>query len=509
MRNIRIFDTTLRDGEQAPGFSMNAREKLEVAHQLEKLGVDIIEAGFAASSAEDFRSLRMIAQAVKDASVCSLSRCSVKDIEDSAAALKSAADPVIHVFLAASDIHLNYKLKMTREQALETVRDSVEYARKFCSKVEFSAEDATRSDREFLSRMVIEAINAGATTINLPDTVGYSTPEEIYSLFKYIQERVSDIDKIVLSAHCHNDLGLAVANTLSAVSAGAGQVELAVNGIGERAGNASLEETVMNFVTRNSVYDVSTNIVSQELYRTSKLVSIATGSVISSNKPIVGANAFAHEAGIHQHGYMSNPLTYEIIKPETVGRYANGIVLGKHSGKHAFEAKILELGYTHLNKPLVDKLFVSFKALAEKKKDIHDSDIEALILKGKAVSDERNYKLDHFVITCGDKFTTMATVALIKEGKVIQNVSEGDGPIDSAFKAIDRITGLKLILEEFNISAVTGGKDAQGTAKVRLRYKDNDVSAVGISTDIIEASIFAYLNGINDIIACLNESEAN
>lgn len=500
MKKIIVFDTTLRDGEQSPGCSMNMIEKSEVASQLEKMNVDVIEAGFAISSEDDFLSIQRIARSIKNASVCSLARCIKKDIDRAAEAVASAASPYIHVFLATSDIHMKYKLKMSPEQVIESIYDSVSYAKRFTSQIEFSAEDATRSDRDFLCLAARTAIEAGAIVVNIPDTVGYASPDEMFSLVRYVSENVPNIDRARISVHCHNDLGLAVANSLAAIKAGALQVETAINGIGERAGNAALEEIAMNLYSRRDEYNAYTDVKTTEIYRASKLVSMVTGTGISPTKPIIGGNAFRHEAGIHQHGVMENPLTYEILKPETIGLYTNNIILGKHSGRHAFEAKIKELGYENLPPELVEKLFEDFKNLADKKKDIHDRDIEALILKGKATSSEQNLTLKHFVITCGDKFTTIASVALKKGDNIIETVSDGDGPIDAAFKAIDKTVGYHFLLEEFNVSAVTGGRDAQGTAKVRLRYGERELSAVGISTDIIEASIFAYLNAINEIL---------
>ncbi len=500
MRPVKIFDTTLRDGEQSPGCSMNIGEKVEVAHQLEKLGVDIIEAGFASSSKGDFESVKRIAETVKEASVCSLARAVASDIKASAEALAGAADPVLHIFLSTSDLHLQSKLNKTREQALEMVEESVRYAKSFCGKIEFSAEDATRSDPDFLVEIVTAALKNGATTINIPDTVGYATPDEFRALLRYLYEH-TELDKALLSVHCHNDLGLAVANSLAAIKAGASQIECTVNGIGERAGNASLEEIVMNLYTRRSEYDAVTNIDTKEIFKTSKLIQLITGVTVAPTKPVVGKNAFLHESGIHQHGVMNNPLTYEIFSPETIGVRRAGLVLGKHSGKHAFFERVRALGYSDIPEQQAEQLFTDFKNLADKKKEIHDDDIVALILKDIVSNKEHIYKLDRFVITCGDKITDVASVSLIVDGKRIENVASGDGPIDAAFNAIEKTTGRHFTLEDFHINAVTGGRDAQGTAKIRLRYGEKETRAIGISTDIIEASIFAYLNAVNFLLS--------
>jgi len=505
MKNIRIFDTTLRDGEQSPGCSMNTKEKVEMAKQLQKLGVDAIEAGFAASSQGDFDGVSSIAAAVKNTQIFSLSRALEKDIDVSWEAVKNAKMPGIHIFLASSDLHLEYKLKMTREQALERTEMAVKYAKRYCETVEFSAEDATRTDPEFLVKMYNIAIKAGAAIINLPDTVGYATPDEIREKVDYIIKNVNGIDRVTLSVHCHNDLGMAVANSLAAVSAGATQIECTVNGIGERAGNASLEEIAMNLYTRKEFYNASVNIKMDEIYKTSRLLQMITGISVQPNKAVVGANAFAHESGIHQHGVLSNPLTYEIFSPEVIGLKQNNMVLGKHSGKHAFISKIEQLGYSNIEADEIEKLFNEFKILADKKKEIDDRDIEALILKGKVTSiDVNDYQLEKFIITCGDNITNIASVALKYHDEVIENVSIGDGPIDAAFKAINISVGRIYQLEDFYISAVTEGHDALGTAKLRLAFGDFYSTSVGVSTDIIEACILSYLNAINEINRNIN-----
>lgn len=504
MKKVRIFDTTLRDGEQAPGFSMSHREKLEVAKQLEKLGVDIIEAGFAAASEGDMAAIKDIASAVTNSEVLSLARCVRKDIDAAVEAVASAARPAIHVFIATSDLHIEEKLHSTREDVLRSIEENVSYAKQFLKKVEFSAEDATRSDPAFLAKAYSAAIRAGATTINIPDTVGYTTPEEMKKLIRYLKENVEGIENVELSVHCHDDLGMAVANTMAAIECGIDQVECAVNGIGERAGNAALEEIAAQLYTRKDYYGRTTSLRMTELYKTSRMVAMVTGSAVQSNKAVVGKNAFLHESGIHQHGMLSNPLTYEIIRPETVGiKKGDDLVLGKHSGRHAFVSKLAELGYTELSEEAVNGLFAEFKELADKKKEVLDSDIEALLLKSDPNRESHYYKIENFVINSGNHFSSIASVALSRNGKVTENVSVGDGPVDAAFKAIDKTVGFHFVLDDFYISSVTGGRDALGSAKIRLRYGDKSSSATGISTDIIEACIFAYLKCINEMLDTL------
>ena len=497
---VRIFDTTLREGEQSPGCSMNLAEKIEVAKQLEKLGVDIMEAGFAIASPGDFASVKAIATAIKNSTVASLARALPKDIDSAAEALKNTKYPRIHTFLATSDIHMQYKLKKTPDQVLETAYEMVKYAKRFCSDIEFSAEDASRSNPEFLYKVFEAVIEAGATTINVPDTVGYTSPEEFAALIKGIRENVPSIDKAVISVHCHNDLGLAVANSLAAIKAGARQVECTINGIGERAGNAALEEVVMNLNTRRDLYGFECGIHTKEIYKSSKLLSSITGVRVQPNKAIVGENAFAHESGIHQHGMLAHKETYEIMTPESIGLTENKLVLGKHSGRHAFEDKLKSMGY-ELDEKALAKAFEDFKVLADKKKDVTDRDIEALICH-KLVQIPEAYKLERFVINAGNTITTTSSMRLLtKTGHVLEEVvSSYDGPIDASYKAIDKLVGKKFILEDFVINSVTGGTDAQGEVNVKIRNKDKVYNGHGVSMDIVEASILAYISAINNML---------
>ena len=496
-KRIKIFDTTLRDGEQSPGCSMNLPEKLEMARQLDRLGVDIIEAGFAIASPEDFKSVQAIASIIKDAKVISLARALKKDIDRAYEAVKGAAHPAIHVFLATSDVHMEYKLRMTREQVLAQTREMVAYARSLCEHVEFSAEDASRSDRAFLAEVFSTAVEAGATVLNAPDTVGYVTPQEMFDMISYLKQNVRGVENVDISTHCHNDLGLAVANSMAAIAAGATQVECTVNGIGERAGNASLEEIVMGIKTRRDFYGVDCNIDTRQLYRTSKLLSSITGVPIAPNKAIVGANAFAHESGVHQHGMMANRNTYEIMTPESVGIAQTTMVLGKHSGKHAFSERIRELGFEVEGEEL-EKAFARFKEVADKKKTVTDKDILALIRTQKTVM-MPVYELKSFVINAGTDISATATVKLEKDGEVMEAVATGSGPIDAAFSAMDHIIQSGAELETYSIQAVTEGEDALGEVTVRLRHDGQTISGRGVSTDILEASIRAYINGMNKI----------
>lgn len=493
---IKIFDTTLRDGEQSPGCSMNLKEKIEMAKQLERMHVDIIEAGFAASSPGDFNSVKAIADTLKETTVCSLARTTTGDIDAAWEALKGAASPRIHTFIATSPIHMEYKLKMKPEAVLEQAVAMVKHARKYLTDVEFSAEDAIRSNPEFLAKVFDAVIKAGATTINVPDTVGYNTPEETYAFFMKLRELCPSLDNVTISAHCHNDLGLAVANSLSAIKAGVSQVECTVNGIGERAGNAALEEIVMALHTRSDVYKAETRVVTTEIMRSSNLLSRITGVKVQPNKAIVGENAFAHEAGIHQHGVMANKETYEIMTPESVGLIANNMVLGKHSGKHAFRSKIAELGY-EISEAELEASFAKFKQLADKKKQVYDRDIEAILAK-ETVQVPKIYEIQRYVINSGNTISATAVITAIHNGKTIEKVSRGDGPIDAAFKAIEKIVGKSLNLEDYQIQSVTEGEDAQGDALVKISGESGEVfSGRGLSTDVIEASIFAYVNAVN------------
>ncbi|MDD3347193.1 2-isopropylmalate synthase [Oscillibacter sp.] len=500
MKRIKIFDTTLRDGEQSPGCSMNLSEKIEMAKQLEKLGVDVIEAGFAIASPMDHKSVKTIAAAVSQCTVASLARCTKGDIDAAWDAVKEAKHPRIHVFLATSDIHMEYKLKMTREQVLARISDMVAYAKSFCDDIEFSAEDASRSDHAFLARCYINAVAAGATTLNVPDTVGYSTPQEMAALITYLRENVAGIERTDIAVHCHNDLGMAVANTLACIAAGATQVECTVNGIGERAGNASLEEIVMAIHTRRDFYNAETGINTRQIYRSSKLLSNITGVPIPPSKAIVGANAFAHESGIHQHGVISNAQTYEIMNSTDVGVPQNTMVLGKHSGKHALREKLVSMGY-ELDDQELEAVFTRFKDLADKKKNITGSDIEALVLHRHNVAMGTCELVSH-VVNTGNGVPNTSYIKLKRTDEMLEEVAMGSGPLDASFKAINRMLGLEDIrLESYSLNAVTDGEDAIGEAVVKLEDgKGATFTGTGLSTDIIESSIRAYVNGINKMM---------
>lgn len=498
-RLIKVLDTSLRDGEQAPGYSLSLRDKIEVAKQLELLKVDIIEAGFAVISKGDFEAVKAISQMIKDCTVASLCRAVRGDIDAAWEALQNACDPFFNIVIATSDLHMRYKLKKTPDEVVEQAIDAVKYAKQYCNNVEFSCEDATRSNKAFLYRIFTETIKAGATVINLPDTVGYFTPDEMEDLVYSIRNNVPGADKVEISVHCHNDLGMGVANTLSAVVAGANQVECTLNGIGERAGNASLEEIVMALKTRKDFFNVETRIDTTKIYKASKVLSNATGVRIPPNKPIVGKNAFAHESGIHQHGVIANPQTYEIMRPQEIGLVSSKMVLGKHSGRHAVEDLISEMGYV-LSKPALDMLFEKFKKIADKKEAVSYQDIESLVsefkTKGEAV-----YTLESFLISTGNTVPSMAVVTLKNnEGQEVKKVSLGDGPIDAAFNAIDSIVGMEYNLKEYSIEAVTGGKDALGEVKVKIQKGEKVFVGNGLSTDTIEASLLAYINAINNMI---------
>ena len=499
MKRIKIFDTTLRDGEQSPGCSMNLSEKIEMAKQLEKLGVDIIEAGFAIASPMDFKSVQTIAAAVSDCTVASLARATRGDIDAAWDAVKEAKHPRIHVFLATSDIHMEYKLQMTREQVLQRITEMVGYAKARCADIEFSAEDASRSDRAFLARCYTNAVAAGATTLNVPDTVGYSTPQEMADLIAYLRGHVAGIENVDISVHCHDDLGMAVANSLACIKAGATQVECTVNGIGERAGNASLEEVVMAVHTRKDFYDAETGIHTKQIYKSSKLLSNITGVPIPPSKAIVGANAFAHESGIHQHGVIANAQTYEIMNSTDVGIPQNTMVLGKHSGKHALREKLMSMGY-ELTDAELDGVFTRFKDLADKKKNITAADIEALVLHRGASAGAACQLVSH-VVNAGDGVPNTSCVRLQRDGEMLEEVAIGSGPLDASFKAINRMLGMDIKLDSFSLNAVTDGEDAIGEAVVKLSRGDGETyTGTGLSTDIIESSIRAYVNGINKMM---------
>jgi len=498
MDKIIIFDTTLRDGEQAPGASLNPKEKLEIAHALSDMGVDIIEAGFPISSKGELASVQQIARAIKGPVICGLARAIKADIDAAREAVKYAKRPRIHVFLATSKIHMQYKLKKAEDEILKLAVEFVKYAKRFCPDVEFSPEDASRTEKEFLFKVVEAVIEAGATTINIPDTVGYAEPDEYGRLIKAIKENVPNIDKAIISVHCHNDLGLAVANSLEAVKNGARQVECTINGIGERAGNASMEEIVMGIKTRRDIFsDVDTQIKTTSIYKVSRLVSKLTGFVVAPNKAIVGGNAFRHESGIHQDGVLKERSTYEIIKPEDVGFTGTGIVLGKHSGRHALNERLKDLGF-NLNQEQIDKVNERFKVLADKKKTIFDDDLISIV-EDEIKQIKPVWKLESFVTNSGTKVTPTAEVELKYKNKTLSAKSSGDGPVDACFKAVDKITGIRGELQDYRIEAVTKGKDALGEVSLKLKAKGKIVTARASSTDIIESSVRAYINALNKI----------
>ena len=498
MRQIKIFDTTLRDGEQSPGCSMNLREKLQVAQCLERLKVDVIEAGFAIASPGDFESVQAISRQVKDCSIASLARATVKDIDTAWNAVKDAADPRIHLFLATSPLHMEYKLRMTPDEVLARVSEMTAYARKYTPNIEFSAEDATRSDREFLAKIVRAAIAAGASVVNLPDTVGYTTPAEMQALIAYILEAVPEAVGIELSVHCHNDLGMATANSLAGVQGGATQIECTINGLGERAGNTALEEVVMAMRTRRDVFDAATRLDTTQIYRASKTVYDIIGQRAPLNKPIVGKNAFLHESGIHQHGVLANKQTYEILTPESVGIRTNNLVLGKHSGRHAFESHLKEMGYTLSEEELL-RCFGEFKVLCDKKKVVSDADIEALVSHSdRAETIENGYKLDWFAVHTSNFTTATATISLKRGEERFEEVCLGDGPVDAAFNAIDKIVKpVEHSFEIFSINSVSQGKDTLGGVTVKLQAGGRTFNGHGLSTDVIEASVLAYIDATN------------
>ncbi|MGB9935468.1 2-isopropylmalate synthase [Thermodesulfovibrio yellowstonii] len=497
MRRIKIFDTTLRDGEQSPGASMNVDEKIQVAKQLKKLGVDIIEAGFPIASPGDFEAVNRISKEVKGIVVAGLCRARDEDIERVAEALKPAEQKRIHTFIATSDIHLKYKLRMDRDQVIQAAVKAVKKAKQYTDDVEFSAEDATRSDWDYLCKVTEEVIKAGATTVNIPDTVGYTIPQEYGELIEYLMNKVPNIDKATISVHCHNDLGLAVANSLTAILKGAGQVECTINGIGERAGNAALEEIVMALKVRNDFFKADTGIVTQEIYRTSRLISKITGMVVQANKAIVGANAFAHEAGIHQDGVLKERTTYEIMRPEDIGIPSSKIVLGKHSGRHAFKKRLEELGFS-LTEEEINRAFERFKKLADQKKYIFNEDIEALV-SDEVLRIAEVYQLIDLEVASGTKKKPTATVKMKINGDEKEITVSGDGPVDSVYRAITELTGSKAELNKFEIKAITGGTDALGEVTVILEEGGHTVRGHGSDTDIIVASAKAYINALNKL----------
>ncbi len=496
MEKIIIFDTTLRDGEQAPGGSLTDQEKLEVAFQLEKLGVDVIEAGFPIASPGDFKAVAKISKSIRNCGVCALARCLKPDIEAAYKATKNAKRPRLHIFLATSKIHLKYKFKKAEDEILKIALEATRLGRKLCSDIEFSPEDATRSERDFLYRVIEGVIKEGARTINIPDTTGYTYPQEMYSLIDDIKNNVPNINKAVIAVHCHDDLGMAVANSLSGVLAGARQVHCTINGIGERAGNASLEEIVMAIRTRKDVFKTFyTHINTKEIFRTSRMINNLTDFVVPPNKAIVGRNAFSHESGIHQDAVLKKRITYEIMDPKDVGISSSQLILGKHSGRHAFRERLKSLGY-HLNEEKLNKAFLRFKEIADKKKDIFDDDLR-IIVEDEIRVIKPLWQLISFEVTSGTNVNPKAGVFLSKKGKRVSGVSCGDGPVDAVFKAIDKVTGYNARLDDFRLEAVTSGKDALGQVSLKLKIKGKIFSGRGASTDIIEAAIRAYLDAIN------------
>ena len=497
MRTVKIFDTTLRDGEQSPGASMNVDEKIQVAKQLARLGVDIIEAGFAISSQGDFDSIKRIGDEVEGPIICSLARAKEEDIKRAWEALKDARKKRIHTFHSTSDIHLKYQFKVSREEALKRSVEMVKLARSFVDDVEFSPMDATRTDVSYLLDVVDAVVGAGAKTVNIPDTVGYAMPDEFGRLIKAIKERIGD--RAVISVHCHNDLGLAVANSLSAIINGAGQVECTINGIGERAGNCSMEEVVMSLRTRGDFFDADTNINTEEIIRSSRLVTKITGIPVQPNKAIVGANAFAHEAGIHQDGLLKEKTTYEIMRPESIGLQSTKLVLGKHSGRHAFKARLKELGYD-LTPEEIESAFVKLKHLADQKKHIFDEDIEALVSEEVSKTPEI-YQLAGLSVSSGMKKEPKAAIMMKVKGKVVRKTATGDGPVDATYKAIASITKTKSKLLKFEVKGITGGTDALGEVMVSLEENGKTVRGNGADTDIIVAAAKAYINALNKLAA--------
>jgi len=495
-----VFDTTLRDGEQAPGCSMSGREKLRVARALAELGVDVIEAGFPAASDGDFESVRAVARAVRGPAICALARCATADIERAWDALRHAERPRIHVFIATSPVHRQYKLKLSRAEVLKRAVAGVRAARERCADVEFSAEDAARTEREFLVEVFAAVLEAGATTLNVPDTVGYTVPGEYADLIRYLRAGVPGIEAVTVSVHCHDDLGMAVANSLAAVEAGARQVECTINGIGERAGNCALEEVVMAVRTRADRLGVETGVDTRRLSPVSRLVAAVTGVQVPRNKAIVGENAFAHEAGIHQHGMLRHQSTYEIMRPEDVGLTGSRLVLGKHSGRHALRSRIEALGLD-LDEPEMDRAFIAFKKLADRKKEIFDADIEALVLRADGAT-AGPWRLGALRIRAGEEARASAEVELVHaDGSTARASAAGDGPVAAAFCAIGAATGIAAALERFDIRNVTVGEDAQGEAVVSVAHDGRIHQGIGLATDIIEASAQAYLQAINRICA--------
>ncbi|APH04190.1 2-isopropylmalate synthase [Bacillus weihaiensis] len=500
MRKINLFDTTLRDGEQSPGVNLNVKEKLEIAKQLERLGMDVIEAGFPATSKGDLLAVQEIAKTVKNSSVTGLARSVKGDIDAAWEALKYAEEPRLHVFLATSPIHREFKLKKTKEQVIQTAVESVKYASQFFPIIQWSAEDACRTELPYLAEVVENVIEAGAHVINIPDTVGYITPKEYGQIFSYLREHVKGIENIILSAHCHDDLGMAVANSLSAIEHGAGQIEGTVNGIGERAGNAALEEVAVALHIRRDYYQAETGLYLQETKRTSELISNLTGMVVPGNKAVVGRNAFAHESGIHQDGVLKEKTTYEIISPELVGVSTNSMVLGKHSGRHAFKNRLQELGFENSDDE-VNKLFVAFKELTEKKKEISDEDLKALLIEEKVSTQESAFELKAIQVQYGTSQIPTATITLIKPNKeMVQEAATGAGSVEAIYNTLERCVGQSINLIDYRIQSNSGGRDALAQVYVKIKVGESEASGRGMAQDVLEASAKAYINAVNRML---------
>lgn len=507
MRKIYVLDTTLRDGEQSPGVSLSSQEKVEIALQLQRLGIDRIEAGFPITSRGEVTSVQEVAKVITNATVVAFSRSREQDIDAAKEALKNAVDPCLHLFLATSPIHREYKLRMDKTKVLDTLEAAIRYGRRYFDKVEFSAEDASRTELDFLCEVTERAIQAGATVVNLPDTVGFATPEQFGRIFKTVKEKVKGIERIQLSTHCHDDLGMATANTLAAIEGGVDQIEGTINGIGERAGNTAIEEVALALETRGDSYGgAKTSLVLSEIYRTSRLVSKLTGMTVPGNKAIVGANAFAHESGIHQDGMLKNRATYEIISPETIGISASKLVLGKHSGRHAFKERLIDLGYS-LDDERLNIAFAKFKDLADRKKEVLTEDIRA-IMEENVTEGPVPYKLESIQVSYGNHSLPTAAIRIVREdGSSVEEASIGNGSVDAVYRAIDKATGLHSQLEDYKIHSVTQGTDALGEVHVVLQMEDISATGRGISTDIIEASAKAYLDALNRLTALKRDPE--
>ena len=499
---VYFFDTTLRDGEQTPGVSLQTPEKIEIAKGLVRLGIDVIEAGFPAASPGDFEAVQTIAREVKGATICALARANEKDVQKAVDALKDAERSRLHVFIATSEIHMKYKLKMTRQEVLDRVKSILEFAKGKFDEIEFSGEDAARSDLDFLCEVFGVAIAGGATILNVPDTVGYMIPNEFANKIRYIKEHTPGIEKAIISVHCHDDLGLANANSLAAIEAGARQVECTVNGLGERAGNVGIEEVVMALKTRHEYFgDLQVNIDTKQFTKLSKLVSRLTGVAVPPNKAIVGSNAFAHESGIHQHGMMSNPETYEIMTPESVGAEKTDLVLGKHSGRHAFADHLAKLGFQSFAEEKINDLFAKFKELADRKKQVYDDDIVALVVDN--LHHKKAFELVAQYYKLGEKGYAYADVRLMTPDGERADAAVGDGPVDASLKAVERVVGLPISLKDYQIRAITAGKDALGEATLKVEYNGRLYHGRGISTDIVKSSVNAYINAVNSVFLAM------